>query len=41
MSTIKVKIRYKDDAESWNNLSRNLISFLVESDELRKLLCKE
>ena len=41
MYTIKVKISYKDDAKSWNNISNNLISFLVESEELRKILCKE
>ena len=38
---IKVRIKYNDDSASWNNLSKHLISFLVESDELKKILCKE
>ena len=34
-------IKYKDGTTSWNNLSTQIVSFLIDNEELKNILCSE
>ena len=36
-----VTIKYNEDSTSWNNLSTQIVSFLIENEKLKHLLCSE
>ena len=41
MKKVVIKISYKNDKESWNNLSSELISFLVDNIVFKEAVHKE